>query len=697
MADWYPVPTVVDTENNTLTAQVDHLSVWDFKASSWQGYSVPTVDTFQVSDFTGAGTYSQTLWTPSGPAGFQPDLTLSYNSQVIDEGSAYTQASWVGMGWSLDFGSITRNMHGTNSNTDDDTFNISAGGVSGLLLPVSVNGNVTTFNTADQSFLKVQKDDSTNVWTAWTKDGYIYTFNQQAKTNKTNGCVTSTNDLNMTWRWSLGTKTDKYGNTITYTYVNETKSSTCLNVVAVYPDKITYPNNRYRIEFVLGDRHDYQSSWTANNSTYLYSKKRLTEIRIKNNSTGDWNAATTVRKYDFSYATDGATSNVIYPKLTWTGGTNARTSTLISVREYSGDGSSSLPATTFTYDDSMHLTKVNNGQGGQVQMTYERWAYFDDINDSTRSLYTAFGELHQECDPIDGLGTAWVGVVNYSYVRCDGSIHYLQVGQDPNMSIGHRPIPENVIKPGSQYRFAIYVRALQGTTDTNWGFIDTSTNQVRMLYSDDWVGSIGSTITSFDATLDMPVDFSPNTTLLRLECDDCLVQKLQFSHFPTYYRVITRTETDAITGKSYSYSYKYDNAAPNVAANSEAVAASNENYSTLYNYPMTEYRGNSMTQVVDSNNLATIKWFYQNDALKGQVYRTVQMHEDLYSDFEFERDGDGNPPPVSSYPNWQVYGGTTTTFDGIYMTDFDGAIKIDRHIDGLVGWFPAVEQFIIRR
>ncbi|MHB1155179.1 MAG: hypothetical protein ACYC00_23000, partial [Eubacteriales bacterium] len=480
MADWYPVPTIVDTESNTLTAQVDHLSIWDFKASSWQGYSVPTVDTFQVSNFTGAGTYSLSLWTPSGSAGFQPDLTLSYNSQVIDEGSAFTQASWVGMGWSLDFGSITRNMHGTNSSTNDDTFNISAGGISGLLLPISIAGTVTTYNTADQSYLKVEFDSATNIWKAWSKDGYIYTFDQMANTHTINGCITSAGSLNLTWRWSLGTKTDKYGNAITYSYVNETKSSTCVNVVAAYPNMITYPNNRYRIEFIVGDRHDYQSAWTANESTYLYTKKRLTEIRIKNNTTGDWNAATTIRKYVFNYAADGATSNVVYPKLSWTGGTNARTSTLLSIQELSGDGTSSLPATMFYYEDSMHLTKVNNGRGGQVQMAYERWAYFDDINDSTRSLYTAFGQLHQECDPIDGLGTAWIGVVNPSYVRCDGSILYLQVGQDPNMSIGHRAIPENVIKPGSQYRFAIYVRALQGTTDTNWGFIDTSTSTVRM-------------------------------------------------------------------------------------------------------------------------------------------------------------------------------------------------------------------------
>jgi len=69
---------------------------FDFKASSWQGYVPPTVDTFKVSDFTGAGTYSMDF--PNTPGQAVLSLAeLTYNSQVIDEGSAYSQASFVGM------------------------------------------------------------------------------------------------------------------------------------------------------------------------------------------------------------------------------------------------------------------------------------------------------------------------------------------------------------------------------------------------------------------------------------------------------------------------------------------------------------------------------------------------------------------------------------------------------------------------
>jgi len=120
--DWYPMPTTVDTAAKSLTVQSDHLTIFDYSGKSWQGYQPPTVDSFQVSSFTGAGTYSMGFWMPPGPGGLKPSLALTYNSQIIDGSSIYAQGSWVGMGWDLDTGAITLNMHGTNSTTSDDTY-----------------------------------------------------------------------------------------------------------------------------------------------------------------------------------------------------------------------------------------------------------------------------------------------------------------------------------------------------------------------------------------------------------------------------------------------------------------------------------------------------------------------------------------------------------------------------------------------
>jgi hypothetical protein len=111
--EWYPLPTRVDTENNRLTAWSDHLTIFDFQAQNWEAARLPNLEAFQVSSFTGAASYSMQLEVPPGPAGLQPGLSLSYNSQTVDGASSRTQASWVGMGWSLGESYIQRNQNGT--------------------------------------------------------------------------------------------------------------------------------------------------------------------------------------------------------------------------------------------------------------------------------------------------------------------------------------------------------------------------------------------------------------------------------------------------------------------------------------------------------------------------------------------------------------------------------------------------------
>lgn len=260
------------------------------------------------------------FWTPAGPGGLQPSLTLSYNSQVIDESMAFSQPSWVGMGWSLDAGAIIRNMHETNTDVTDDTFLLSLNGTSSLLLPVDVNGYITSYFTADQSFLKIQQDNTPSAlsWTVWGKDGTVYRFDKALVTSKTNGCNPTSDSDRIIWRWSLGSITDKFGNVLTYTYndVDSKPKSGCSNQLAVYPDTIEYPNQKYRVKFVTEARSDYRSSWLNSISKVLFGLKRLDYIAIQHQNAGAWS---TVRRYDFSYAADGSSTNVILPRFSWRG------------------------------------------------------------------------------------------------------------------------------------------------------------------------------------------------------------------------------------------------------------------------------------------------------------------------------------------------------------------------------------------
>jgi RHS repeat-associated protein len=614
--DWYPVPTTVNKTSHTLTAQVNHLTVFDYKANTWQASRLPTIDQAQVSGNTGAATYQMSFWLPPSPGNFAPSLSLNYNSQIIDSSTAFTEASWVGAGWSLDTGFIERNMHGTNTDLSDDTYQLILGGVSNTLLPISTSGTVTTYSTAEMNYWSIKFDSSTNAWTLKDQAGTTYQFGFQTKTNASNACVTNSADLTLTWRWSLSTATDKFNNVINYAYVNhkKTSASSCLNQVAVYPTSITYPNGHYRVDFVLETRSDYQTAWEANDSKVFFQYQRLDKILIKHNPSGTtWN---TIRQYDFTYS--AGTSNQIYPDFTWTKG--ARTSTLVGVQEISGDGSANLPATQFTYTDKMHLTQVNNNQGGTVTFAYERWTYLDDENDDLWSLYTVFGV--DECTST--LGTSWYAMSGYGATKCEANM--LQIDKrTSSVGVGLRAFPQNIIKQGAQYRLYIMVRNIYATTSVEWGFTDPNNNR-------DIEGratGIGTTLTEFEVGGEMAVNLNPLTTKFIIECDNCYVKKVQFMMMPLFYRVTSKTVADSATATSGTYTYSYNDGAANDAIHSEAQTRTGTKYTPI----LREYRGFAQVRVTNPDGLATTTWYHQGDQLYGRPYRSFTGTVDVADEF----------------------------------------------------------------
>ena len=92
---WIPLPTSVDPDANQFTAVTDHFSLFDFQAQNWEAARLPSLDGFQLSGFTGAGSYSYPIQVPPGPGGLQPSVALSYNTQEV-EFSIFTHAGIVG-------------------------------------------------------------------------------------------------------------------------------------------------------------------------------------------------------------------------------------------------------------------------------------------------------------------------------------------------------------------------------------------------------------------------------------------------------------------------------------------------------------------------------------------------------------------------------------------------------------------------
>ncbi len=335
---WLPLPSRVDMQNHLLVGFSDHLTIFDLDAQNWEAARLPSLKEFQVSPFSGAASYSFPIQVPPGPGGLQPSLALSYSSAAVDGANGDTQASWVGMGWALDAGSIERNMNGTMSFLNDDTFTLSTNGVSGLML-VGMDGY---YHTTDESFWRVKYDSGTDVWTAWDKSGNVYTFGEGTGAENRAGypwydraeCGTGSHGYKgqVTYKWMLHQVVNIYGKALTYTYTKEAKNvdRVCSDdpqlthpvTVAIYPATITYPNSRTQVSFeTSSDRLDRQISWPSSNKLIFFMQSRLRAIWVKQDADGNGSFETTVRKYALTYTKDGGVSiNPIFHNYTWEAG-----------------------------------------------------------------------------------------------------------------------------------------------------------------------------------------------------------------------------------------------------------------------------------------------------------------------------------------------------------------------------------------
>lgn len=474
--DWFPIQTTTDPELNLVHFQTNHLTVFDVKVSDWQSYIPPITQSYEVSAFTGAMNYSYPLKTFAGPGGLKPELTLSYNSQIIDQSIAYSQASWVGMGWTLETGSITRDMHGTDDTTDDDTFFLSYNGISQRLLPISQANDVIQFRSQENPTEKVTWNTSSNIWKVRSGDGLIYTFggtNAVAKLKQGSGCALTNGDLNQTWQWGLTSVRDRFGNTITYEYQPEVKGLSdtntdedvyCYNHINLTPSKILYGN--FEILFVTAPRYDFRSSWQHYEHKVLFTRKRLDHVDIKVNGS-------IVKSYLFKYATNAETSNVIYPNFIWFNG--AKTSTLVSVQEVQTSGANPVEGykpITFSYAvDHMHLDEINNGYGGKLQFQYAPKYHVDDDNKDIRTARWEFWERPCQGQYPEHDRRGWEGD-GYTLVQCingnNGPSLILWHNQNYNSGAVH-VFPEKLLKPGARLIFwqqaRKYDNALSPTSD----------------------------------------------------------------------------------------------------------------------------------------------------------------------------------------------------------------------------------------
>jgi RHS repeat-associated protein len=602
---WRPLSTTVDVERNILRARTDHFTVFDYGTQQFESAEALGVESFQTALFTGAATYSTSLWVPPGPAGLQPSLSLSYSSQTVDSADSLTQASSVGMGWSLDTGFIARDTHGTIDFAGDDTFSLNLAGTAHALLP----GADGYYHTRGETFWRITYDSENNTWTAYDTAGTQYLFEHQANYPEVDAC----NVTPRTWRWSLTAIRNIHGQELAFTYQTDERAfwqndecdpepkEDIPMTLAVYPATIAYPHGRYRIVFdVSRDRHDYRSSWTDEQSRLRYRLGRISEVRAEQDADGDGSFETMLRRYVFGYESDP--DRRIFAGVRWPyecGDSSCSYElgalTLTRLEQYGLGGTDSLPPERFTYDNN-HLVKAGNGYGGRVEFDYQSWV----APDGPRAI-------EQTCQDLSFLG--WTNGM------CDNDSEsgrfYIYSGQ--SLSVNYSMLMG--FQPGAAYRLQATAYGCDGcaatlTAGINNGFGTQALPQVSLPDS--------TTPVTIDGVLVLRPDASQ--AQLTLQGSDWSLTNLTVTPLMTRYRVVEKRTYDGVNAAPIIFRYTYHGAAAN---DPEHSLGAEEPEETRYQPQYSEFRGHSQVDEIGPDGRVAVRFYHQDDDLKGRTYRSL--------------------------------------------------------------------------
>jgi RHS repeat-associated protein len=195
--------------------------------------ATPTIGKIPVSSVSlpllnkanGGLVYDYPIQIPPGRNGFQPNLSLHYDSQDIKIENAD-----FGYGWSIGIPYIERvNKAGENNlYSGSSTMAFFESSLSGELVPVASSSTSFIPRVDNGSFL--QYTFSGNQWTVTDKQGNQYQFGFNASARQDNP-----SDSSQIFKWMLEKQIDANGNTITYSYYKDAGQ--------IYPSTIDYIGN----------------------------------------------------------------------------------------------------------------------------------------------------------------------------------------------------------------------------------------------------------------------------------------------------------------------------------------------------------------------------------------------------------------------------------------------------------------------
>ena len=466
--DWQALPTAADSATGSLTTAVFAGGVYAV-AGSGPTYGVtllPSLKAFTSELWSGAAVVDYDLDVPAGPAGLGLNLRLAYNSQgsnILERvaGSAYrAQASWVGLGWDLaGIGSISRPLGKTGPYT------LSFGG--GAFEIKDVGGVLTT---DPQGFLQIAHSGglawNTQPWTVRTPDGTQYTFgNPNAAVGGGTAYAAFWTDwgVNCSVRatqWGLTRIADPAGNRWDITWAHELKgvSNGCSGDAGQYT-RASYPETltltpvggpaTVRVRLVREARADKQiCKYNDPYQINTYGDGRLQQVFVEAYTAGAWQL---LRRYDLGYTYDSTTLGCGADP------GSGNHSLLTAITQYGANGTSALPAYTFTYQgsgNSVRLRTAQNGYGGETQFTYSPQWVANNAGCTSYQWQVVTRQTVTNGSTAHGLGllatTVYTPTGAYAYVTPVGCNNGAEIPRDTYEFLGHTNVLATVLDGAGQ-------------------------------------------------------------------------------------------------------------------------------------------------------------------------------------------------------------------------------------------------------
>ncbi|MCL5961090.1 MAG: hypothetical protein M1358_17590, partial [Chloroflexi bacterium] len=369
---WVPLSTIVDVKARTVSATTNHFT--EFALEGVLLFPIG-LDRAQVGLYTGASTFEYPLDVPPGTNGLAPKLSLSYNSGGADSTSKAGAVPWVGLGWSLDLGSVR--LVKKDEYTSPRYF-LELNGLSDELMEVGTYGDSKTYKTKSDSFLQIRRDDVSpgSRWTITDTSGTVYKFGWTGfggSNNSRQQYISWIDDCSHPpeWdKWNLDKVTDTSGNSMEISYVKDS-GPICGYDMAAYPSVITYATTdaggaKRKVTFTSSSKEHYCTM------ADVCETRKLDAVNMYVTVNG---SEQLVRKYQFNYSL----WDLDFQQWLILSG--------VTQYDYNGLSGQHLPSYSFNYtiaDVNLEcdsgtrtrkwLSSVANGYGGGVGYTYgEQW------------------------------------------------------------------------------------------------------------------------------------------------------------------------------------------------------------------------------------------------------------------------------------------------------------------------------------